>query len=57
MTYGREWDTYDLECCARMFSDRLVEWIELDHDVPNNVARVAEARHGWLGLDRWRKSV
>ena len=33
-----------------MFSDRLVEWLELDHDVPNNVERVAEApTGGWAG--------
>ena len=53
LTYGLEWEVYDLEDCARSFLDRRVARLKLDHDAPNNVEQAAEALYQWLGRDRW----
>ena len=53
LTYGWEWEVYDLECRAPNFLDRRVEGLKLDHEGPNNVERAAEALYHWLGRDRW----
>ena len=53
LTYGWQWEIYDLEDRTRSFLDRRVELLELDSGAPNNVERVAEALYRRLGRDRW----
>ena len=53
LTYGWEWEIYDLEHRARTFVDRRVARLILDLDAPHNSEQVAGALHQWLGRDRW----
>ncbi len=53
LTYGWQWEIYDLEDRTRSFLDRRVERLDLESDEPHNMERVAEALYRRLGRDWW----
>ncbi len=53
LTYGWEWEIYDLEHRARDLADKRVERLILDFDAPHDGAPAADALYQWLGKDRW----
>lgn len=57
LTYGWEWEIYDLEHGARNFAHRRVARLVLDLDAQGNRLRSAEALCQWLGKDRWWSSA
>ena len=53
LTYGWEWEIYDLEHRTRRFVDKRAERLLLDYRVPGQVGQTATALYSWLGKDRW----
>ena len=53
LTYGWEWEIYDLGHRARDFAHKRVDCLVLDHDAPHHRLQVADALCQWLGKDRW----
>ena len=53
LTYGTQWEIYDLHLRVMRFSDKLVESLSMGRDMPDEPEEVAEALHHWLRQDLW----
>ena len=51
LTYGTRWEIYDLHLRGLRFSDKLVETLFLDWDMPDEPEEIAQALHHWLRQD------
>ena len=53
LTYGTQWEIYDLYLRAMRFADKLVERLSLGWEGPDDPEEVARALQSWLRQDLW----
>ncbi len=53
LTYGTQWEIYDLHLRVVRFSDKLVDTLFLGWEIPDEPEEVAQTLHHWLRQDLW----